>query len=248
MYVRQLFCLFLLLLSSCGKSSSKTWQIAIDPTWYPLDLGGREKQLEGFATDFLQEMTIYEKMEIVKVRENWDSLLGNLQKEKYDAVLSSLSPYTFYEKLYDFSEPFVHTGPVLVLSAQSSAISLKDFNGKEVGILEGSSLELILEKYSGIIIRTYASIPDMLNDLLLGAVDGALVPTLDAVAYIEDLYQSELKIVGKPLDAAGLRLITLHKNGPELIKAFNATLEKLKKNGKYNQLAKKWNIPAHEGI
>jgi polar amino acid transport system substrate-binding protein len=245
MRIRHLFFILpLLIFCCCGKSKGKEWQIALDPTWYPLDLMGRDKQVVGFATDLLQEVASRKKMEIVKVRENWDNLISGLQKEKYDAILSSIEPYLFYEKQYDFSKAFVQTGPVLIVPYSSKAHSLGQLDGKEVAMIEGAfSDELILEKYPDIIIRKYSTIPNIFNDMLLGVIDAAIIDVLEAVAYTEDLYQGQVKVVGEPLDETGLRLITLHEKAHELIKAFDETLQELKASGKYAELAKKWNLP-----
>ncbi len=233
-----------LFFSGCGKSEKKKeWRVAIDSSWYPLELGGREKQIEGFAIDLLQEVTTLEKIKIARVQENWDNLIPNLLKKQYEAILSSLQPYLFYEKQYDFSEPFLLMGPILVVPFGSNVKSLDSFSGKEVGIISGSSAELAIGKYPGIIVRYFDAIPSALNAILNSDVDAAVIDVLDATAYCQDLYQKKLKTVGSPLTSEGLRLITLHEGAPALVKAFNTTLKELKKSGKYAKIAKKWNLP-----
>src|ERR1700687_2762563 len=82
-----------LCLWSCGKKfSGPQYSIAIDYSWFPLDLNGREKQLLGFSKDLLQEIAELKNMQIAVIKENWDTLMSNLQKEKYDAIFSSMQP------------------------------------------------------------------------------------------------------------------------------------------------------------
>lgn len=231
------------LFSACSTpEGKKEWKIAVDPTWYPLDLMGRDKQLMGFVADLLQEISVEKKLKLALVRENWDNLLQNLNKKQYQAILSSLQPYTFYENKYDFSEPFLLIGPVLVMPANSKTTSLDDLSGKEIAVLTGSTEDLILEKYPDIIIRYYGSVPSMLDDILTGQIDGALLGVLEANAYTQDLYQGNLKIATPPLNDRGLRLIALHSEAPALIEAFNSALDHLKKTGKYTELARKWGL------
>ena len=233
-----------LLFFSCTTSEKgHEWKIAIDPAWYPLNLGGREKNLTGFVVDLLQEVSREKKLKLSLMREDWSNLLRNLDKKKYEAILSSLQPYIFYENKYDFSEPFLLTGPVLIVPSDSDTTSLEQLSGKEVAILEGSADDLILEKYPGIIIRTYSSIPEALSAMLATRVDGAVFGRLEATAFTQDLYAGKLKIVTPPLNDRGLRLVTLHEKGKILIEALNSTVEILKKNGKYAELAKKWGLP-----
>lgn len=241
--LRFLFLLPLLFFSCTTSEKSREWKVAIDPTWYPLNLGGREKNLTGFAIDLLKEVSIEKKLKLSLVREDWSNLLRNLDKKKYEAILSSLQPYIFYENRYDFSEPFLLIGPVLIMPRDSDVTSLEELSGKEIAILEGSADALVLEKYPGIIIRTYSSIPDALNAMIATRVDGAICGRLEATAYTQDLYAGKLKIVTPPLNDRGLRLVTLHEKGNILIEAINSTVDILKKSGKYDELAKKWSLP-----
>ena len=239
-----LFLFSLVLVCACGNPMrGKEWTIAFDSSWFPMNFMGRDKQILGFTTELLQEMGALQKINVVKVNENWDNLIPNLQKEKYDAILSSMQPYVFYEKQYDFSHPFLLTGPVLVLPFDSMVTSFEQLSGKEIAIITGSADALLIEKFPGIIIRTFESIPDAFNAIVSGNVDGAVVDSLPAYAYCQDLYQNQLKVVGAPLTDQGLRMVALHDRAPALIESFNATIDKLKKSGKYADLSRKWGLP-----
>ena len=120
---------------------------------------------------------------------------------------------------------------------------MDDLKGKEIDFSPpGSSGEEILAKYPGIIIRTYDAVPNVLADIVNGNVDGALVGNLIANAYIKDVYATQLKVATAPLTPAGLRLVTLHGKEDQLQSAFNSGLERLKRNGKYKELLKKWSL------
>lgn len=238
------FFLFLLLpfFSSCQSSSKKPYSIGVDPSWYPLTLEGKENQVTAFSTELLQEIGSVEKLSFVKDTVSWDNLLLGLQKKQYDAILTSMQPYGFTEKTYDFSDLYLNTGPVLIVPANSPVTSLEDLKGKEVAVQPGVKQTLILEKYPGILIRNYTSVPLALNALLKGEIDGALIDLLLAKSYIEDLYHEQLKIVTAPLDIEGLRLMTRHGDQRALIESFNKGLKKLKDSGKYDMLLSKWSL------
>ena len=173
---------------------------------------------------------------------NWDSLFDGLKSKQYQAVLSSLYPYNFNQELYNFSDPFLEIGPVLVLPLQAPKLSLKDLSGKAVGILEGSPDVLLLEKDPSILIRNYISAPVALNALVSGEIEAALIPILTASSYVDHIYFKKLKIGSPPLTDEGLRLITLKGDNVQLIEKFNQALHSLKKNGELEKLLLKWNI------
>jgi len=233
------FCLCLLCACGGGKTSSG-YVIGIDPSWYPLELMGKEAMVYAFSNDLLKEIARIKKISLSTINKNSDDLFTDLQKKQYDAVLSSIQPYLFYEKIYDFSDLYLATGPVLIVPSSSNLTSLDMMQGKEVAVIAGSTDELIIEKYPSILIRTYDSIPSALNDLSKGSLDGVICGILLAESYCKDLYAGILKIATPPLNNQGLRLITLHGMNEELVQFFNQGLQELKASGQYNVLLKKW--------
>ena len=77
-------------------------------------------------------------------------------------------------------------------------------------------------------IRPYDSIPQALNDVVAGAIDGAIVDVVIASSYCENIYKGQLKIVTPPLNDLGLRLLTRVHETPQLMRAFNEGLAELK--------------------
>ena len=221
-------------------SPTVTYEIGIDPSWYPLNFQERQKNILGFSTELLTQIALEEKISISVLNTNWDTLLEGLKEKKYQAILTSLYPYNFNEQFYSFSNVFLDIGPVLVAPIASEDLSLKSLSGKAVGALEQSPEILLLEKDPTIFIRTYPSVPDALNDLVSENIQAALLPVLTTSAYIDHLYFRKLKIASKPLNEDGLRLVTLKDASPELIKKFNKELEKMKENGEYEKLLSKW--------
>lgn len=237
--------LFLILVSlfSCGKSSSNGGRkVGVDASWYPLQLGPRDNNVTAFSTELLTEIGKVEKIPFVKVTVNWNDLLEGLQQNQYEAIFSSMPPYIFNEKLYDFSDIYLYLGPVLVVPVSSSISSLDMLSGKEVAVITGSNNDLILQKAPGVLIRYYDSIPQALNDIVHGTIDAAVIDVLSATAYCSDLYQGLLRIATPPLNDEGLRLITRHNMSSDLIKGFNQGLAKLKKNGDYQRIMAKWGL------
>jgi polar amino acid transport system substrate-binding protein len=241
--MRVIFLLFCVWLSACSSGSSKMERrIGVDASWFPLGIAGRENNVTGFSTELLKEIGKVEKISITKVTVNWDNLIEGLQQHKYEAILSSIPPYTFNQQVYDFSELYLATGPVLVVPIKSAFESLGKLTGKEIGVVPDSKGAIVLEKYPAILIRSYDSVPQALNAIVHGALDGALVDALSAAAYCQDLYQNQLKIVTPPLTAEGLRLLTMHGQASDLLLYFNRGLDKLKASKTYDKLLAKWNL------
>jgi ABC-type amino acid transport substrate-binding protein len=236
-----LCCLFFL---SCGGGKTKQYdyQIAFDPAWYALESPGREPSITNFTLDLIEAIGKIEHVSIGVYDRSWSNLMYALQEGECDAICSTMQPYLFYEKLYNFSDIYLMTGPVLIIPFKAPALPLDKMSGKIIGIQRSSNGAIILEKYPGIIQRTYDSIQPALIDITTGDIDGAIVDILSAEAFMQDLFQGQLKIASPPLTPEGIRILALRGHTPELIKIFNRGLARLKENGKYAALAKKWKL------
>ena len=234
--------LLLVLLCGCfGKKKTYDYRIGLDPSWYPLELAGREKQVLAFSIELLHEIAKEKKLNLIIVQMNWDNLTMDLNNENYEAMLSSLHPYLFYQKKYSFSQLYLGTGPALVVPKAAAVDNLDQMKGREIAVMRGSSAALLLQKYP-VILRPYDSVPGAFNDILTQSIDGAVVDVMIAQAYTRNIYQTSLKLATGPLTDQGLRLITMYHKSPKLLTAFNEGLSKLKESGRYEKLLQKWGL------
>lgn len=241
--VYRIFLLIVLSLTlvGCG-SKGKTYTVGVDPTWFPLNLMGKEPNVFAFSNELLLEISRHEGINFERVNMSWDNLSLGLEEKKYDAILSSIYPYVYELKKYDFSDLYLNTGPVLVVKGDSMLNVSGGMEGKEVAVGTQEQEALFIRLYPQVIVRYYNQIPNALNALIGEYVDGVVVGYIPATAFVEDLYEGKLKIATPPLNEAGLRLLTVHEKHPELIEAFNRGLEKVRDSGKYEKLLKKWNL------
>ncbi len=229
------------LLAAC-ESRGKTYRIGMDPSWYPIDLQGKEANVYAFANELLVAIGREEGVFFKRVTTGWDNLIFGLKEKHYEGMLSSITPRVFLERTYTFSDPIIHTGPVLIVGDGVKVSSLGQMNGKEVAVDSLSSEAVLLERFPGVIVQYYYSIPDGLDDMIAGLHDGVLVNYIQATSYIRDLYFGKVKIATPPLNDAGIRLLTLNGDNAELVEVFNRGLDKLRSNGKLEKLLKKWEL------
>ena len=235
--------LCILSLSQCGSTrKSTTYNIGIDPSWYPLQLSGIEKNILAFSVELLVEIAKKENLQLAITNMNWDNLLWGLREKKYNAVLSPMRPYSFYLKTYSFSEPYLMTGPVLIVPKNSKIKNPDQLKGKEIGVVRGSSGALLLQTTPGILLQGYDTIPETLVALDDEQIEAAVVEILIAQDYVRNLYSDKLKIASVPLNQEGLRLISLFDQARRLMIGFDKGLAALKKSGEYEKLLKKWGL------
>ncbi|MDE3046653.1 MAG: amino acid ABC transporter substrate-binding protein [Verrucomicrobiota bacterium] len=240
--MRRLLLFLLVLFSACGSSGGKTLRIGVDLTWRPIDFEELQPYVNGYIEELLLEIARYNGMEFEKVSANWDTLFEGLRDGKYDAVLSSMPPYVFNAAKFDFSENILDLGPVLITSSDASYKNLSSLSGEFVGILNNSSAALLIEKYPKIIIRNYPSIPDVLNAIVQGELEAAVLDRLPAVSFVRDLYAGKLKIASEPLTDVGLHLVAPKGKAVGFMQSFNTALSNFKKKKKLEAIQQKWNL------
>ncbi len=238
------FIFFVLFLYGCNDSTKNNAaiKIGIDPEWHLNDFGALEPYVNGFVEEFLLEVHKQTGIQFELIPASWSSLMQNMNQGSYSAVLSSLAPYNFNLAQYDFSQNFLDCGPVLVIPTESPLSDLRQFNDQQIGVVAGDPSTLILQKYEGIMIRQYPSIPLLLEAVSNGEIEGALVAKLPAVNYVRDLFAGKLRISGEPLDPSGLHLIVLKNSQPKLLREFNQSIAHLKKKKTIDALLKKWQL------
>jgi ABC-type amino acid transport substrate-binding protein len=236
-----IFLVLMLFLISCGVKG-KTYRIGIDPSYYPASLGGKEANVYAFSNDLLRAISHEEGVFFETVTGAWDNLTYGLRKKQYEAILSPLTPRPMLERLYNFSEPFINTGPVLVVRKGMKVNSVNYLRGKEVGVNTLNNEALLLEEYPGVNIHYYDSIPNALDEIVSDQIDGILIDYFLVSNYVRNLYYDKVSVATPPLSNAGLRLISMEGENQDLIKVFNRGLDKLRSNGVYDKLLKKWEL------
>lgn len=227
--------------SSCG-ASKKTYKVAIDPSWFPLELYNKEPYVLAFAEELLNYVSEKHRVDIQTVALSWDNLLDALAKKQVQGIFTSMEPYIFNQEKYHFSNNFLHTGPVLVVRIRDQSSEHDLFQDKEIASFSDQDTQVLLEEYPQALVRSYDSSMRALLDLVDGNLDAVFMNYLEAHGFVNDIYHGLLKIVSSPFTSRGLKLVTLTYENQKLISIFNEGLNTMQKNGDYDKLLKKWKL------
>ncbi|MBE3569685.1 MAG: basic amino acid ABC transporter substrate-binding protein [Bacillales bacterium] len=238
-------------LTACGQTSEKTLGdgsakertvvFATEPAIAPFSFKENGK-LKGFDIEIVQEIA-KEKHYKVQWREmKFDGLITSLQSKQVDGGVAAITIRDDRKKVINFTDPYYHSGLVLVTKKESAIKLLDDLKGKMIVAKQGSSgLEKAneLKANYGADVKVLEDEPTLYMDVEKGRAD-ALVNDLPFVmSKIHSGTASQLKIVGKKLTTEDYG-IAIAKDETQLLKDFNNGLAELKKNGKYDQLYEKY--------
>lgn len=227
--------------NSCVNEYKKTYRIGIDPQWYPNDFQNQKINVNAFVDDLLLHISKLEKVNFEKFDSNQMNLFLDLEKDKFDAVMSSKKQYNFNSDIYYFSKVFLNTAPVLIIPFNSKYKSLEDVKNLKVGFIRGEDTELVLQKYPNIYMQAYDNLADLCNAVEENQISSGIAYHIVTEGYLNANFYKKLKMTN-PIYNEGLKIISLKKNGSELIDLFNRALTKMKKDKSLDDLKKKWSL------
>jgi polar amino acid transport system substrate-binding protein len=222
--------------------ATKVFLIARDPNFYPLNLMGRERSFVAFTNDLLYEIAKNNELKIQIFSLSSNVLFESLDNENVDSVLVALKPSPFMRQKYLISDSFYEVGPVVIVNVLSSFNSLKDLQNKVVGYRRGSQ-ELYEFSQLNLLLRPFDSMTIAFDELEKRLIDGLILPLVPAHTYTNVFYSGKMRIITTPLNDEGLRLVSTKSEIHQiLIERLNKGLKKIKLEGKYDELLKKWGL------
>ncbi|MDC7228341.1 MAG: basic amino acid ABC transporter substrate-binding protein [Spirochaetales bacterium] len=229
---------------SCSKkeetAESKTYIIASDCTWPPMEFINSDKEMVGYDIDFINAVAKEAGIDIEIRNTAWDGIFASLANGESDAVISSVTITEERKKTMDFSLPYINAGQVLIVPSSSSAKTLADLTGKEVGAQIGTTGAIEIDN-SAAELKTYDELGFAIEDLANGRIEGVVADTPIAADYVlqNDTYKGKLMIVGDSFTDEFYG-IAVKKGNTELLDLINQGINAVQDKGIDKELEDKW--------
>ena len=242
--MRRIVVLAALMLTLLAQSAwAKTIIFASDATWPPMEFVGPDKEMTGFAIDYMKaagkEAGFTPEFKAVA----WDGIFAGLAANKYDAICSSVSITDERKNAMDFSVPYFKVRQALVVPADSKAKTLADMKGKTLGAQISTTGHFAVKKADGIKDKSYDEVGLAIEDLFNGRIDGVVCddPVAAQYALQNDKYKGKLKIAAV-LETGEDEFygIAVKKGDKANLELINKGIEAVKAKGIDKELMKKW--------
>ena len=225
-----------------GESSKLHYVVATDSTWPPMEMVDENKQIVGFDIDLMKEIAKAAGFTVEFKSTAWDGIFAGLDSNQYEAVISSVTITEDRKKQYDFSDPYINAGQVLIVRSDATDVStLADMEGKIAGAQIGTTGAFEVEKNAKITLRTYDELGLAIEDLVNKRIDGVVADTPIAADYVlqNPNYKGKMRIATKPFTEEFYGIV-VKKGNKAVLDLINSGLKKVIDSGIIKELERKW--------
>ncbi len=230
------------LFSSVAMAEKKTYTVASDGTWPPMEYLADDKQVIGYSTDYIKaigkEMGI--NFDVRNVA--WDGIFAGVAAGNYDIVASSVTITPERQKQFLFTDPYCEIRQALIVPVDSNIKSLAELKGKKVGGQIGTTGIFVVQKANvGAEVKEYEDLGLAAEDLANGRIDAVMAdaPVSKYFANKRKDYSNKFKVVYETPEAEYYGF-TLKKGQEELVKILNEGIKRVQEKGIEKELKIKW--------
>ncbi|MGN1281729.1 MAG: basic amino acid ABC transporter substrate-binding protein [Succinivibrio sp.] len=228
-------------ISFCAEA--QTIHVGTEPTFAPFGfVDDSTSQIVGFDIDIINAIGEAEGIDVVIDSMQFDGLIPAVLANSIDAAISGMTKNPEREKMVLFSDPYYVAGQDLMIRKEVAGTihSMNDLEGKGVCVQIGSVGAVVADTIKGANIKSFNNITEAYMELKKKGCEGVITGTPANQYYLKKTNDQELAHVPESVvRAADLGIIT-NKNNTELMNKINSGLKKIKENGVYDKLYKKW--------
>jgi lysine/arginine/ornithine transport system substrate-binding protein len=226
----------------------KTVRFGLEATYPPYEFKTANGELQGFDVDLGNALCVALKARCVWVENEFDGLIPALQAKKFDAINSALSITEKRKTQMDFTDPlYLVPNRLVAKTGQSLLPTPAGLKGRRIGVLGGSIHEEYAKHYWAgheVEVVSYQDQEQIYADLIAGRLDATFVDAVSADnAFIKQSRGKGFAFAGPavkdPILGIG-RGIGVRKQDKDLTEALNLALKRLKADGTYDRLTKKY--------
>jgi ABC-type amino acid transport substrate-binding protein len=250
--VATLIMLSLVALAGCGStkpaantnasapSQKKVLKVGSEITYAPFEFKDDKENNTGFDLELITEIGKAAGFDEVKI-ENvaWDGLIPSLESGKIDLVAAAMTITDERKQAALFSDRYFQSTQYIAVKEGSTIKSAADLKGKKVGVQTNTTGQTVAEKAGVTSIKKFDTIPDALNALKIGAVDAVVADSPVVLWFIKQNPDAKIISLNGDFDKEYFGM-AMKLGNQELATKINDGLKKVKDNGKYKELYKKY--------
>ncbi len=239
MKIRLVFTLVMLMGSLI---QAQTLKFGLNAGYPPFESKNESNEIIGFDVDIAKNICADLKMTCEFVDQSFDSLIPNLNFKRFDAIISAMDITEERAKVVSFTKAYYQNNALFV-SEKDKYSKISELKGKKVGVLNGTTHQAYLnEVFKEVTIVPYPQFAAAIVDLGNQRIDAVFGDDATLTEFLKK--NTNLEIIEKAVSddkyfGTGLG-IAVRKDNIEMLEKINASLDNMKKTGKYQEIYKQW--------
>ncbi|GLU25490.1 transporter substrate-binding domain-containing protein [Brucella sp. NBRC 12950] len=215
------------------------------PMYYP-DASGKWQGFEIELADVVCEAAGL-KCETVPIA--WDGIIPALTSGKVDMIMGSMSITDERKKRVDFSDKYYKIPPMIIGGKDAKFdVTPEGMADKAIGVQVSTTHQAYVEKYfvpKGATLKEYQTQDEANNDLAAGRLDAVMADSSALIDFLNtDVGKTCCENKGTPADDVGILGqgvgVAVRKGEDGLRDKLNVAIKKIRENGEYDRVAKKY--------
>lgn len=212
--------------------------VATDTAFVPFEFKEGDKYV-GFDIDMWDAIAKEIGVTYTLQPMDFNGIIPALQTKQIDVALAGITIKDERKKVIDFSDGYYDSGFLLMVPTDSDIKSAEDLKGKVLAVKTGTSAtDYAKEHFKETELRQFPNIDNAYLELQTGRVAAAMHDTPNVLYYVAKAGGGKVKAVGEQMMAHQYGIG--FPKGSELVAKVNTALANMKKDGRYNDIYKKW--------
>jgi polar amino acid transport system substrate-binding protein len=230
-----------------GVANAEAVKIGIDTSPYPpFASPDPDGNWSGWEIDIIHAVCKAAELECVITPTAWDGMIPSLTGGQIDAIMASMSITEERKKVIDFSDKYYNTPTSLLVPKGSTLKPTPDaLKGKAISAQVSTIQEAYIKAhFPDSDLKTYQTVDEGFQDVAAGRVDASLADSIAIDGFLAtDAGKACCENAGPVADdptilGAGVG-VGLRKGDP-LKEKFNAAIKKIREDGTYDAITKKY--------
>jgi polar amino acid transport system substrate-binding protein len=224
-------------MASATAHAQEALRVGTDATFPPMEFVENGKRT-GFDIELVEAIgkAMNRKVEWVDI--DFKGLIPGLVSKRFDMAVSAIYITDERKKVVDFTDAYYAGGLVAMVKDGSAIKNLADLNGKKVTVQVGTkSVSYLGTNHPQVQLVEVEKNQEMFNLVDIGRADAAVTGKPAAFQYVRT--RGGLRVLDQQLTVEEYGM-ALRKDAPELTRGVNAAIARLKADGTYAQIVKKW--------
>ncbi|GMO57032.1 MAG: hypothetical protein Ta2D_02560 [Rickettsiales bacterium] len=215
--------------------------IANDGSFEPFAYYDDDSKLVGFDIDIMEAVAKASGYYVKIVDKRFVNIIPSVAGGVYDVAISAITITDERKKMVDFSIPYFQNSiSVAVLKKIGDIRDFSDLKGRIVGVeADTISYDYAMENLKDSIIIKFDTTIDLEIAFKRGLIDAIVNDTPVIQFYIKNYSNNSAVILGSPTKYFDIG-IAVRKDNPKLLKNLNKGIKKIKSNGDFDKIYKKW--------